>query len=312
MAELHQDTNYIEMKREMHALRKRIEDLEAERAAGGSSDHVWGVRRYLRARSWGWLPIAVAVLLALSVLGAQNKPEALFIDQNGNTLIGGQLRASGAIPAPSTPLPGGSGVIIGNSDIYFANTPQTHTGQGNQQGFAAIENDSKDFNTLMILGRNRSATCCDRFVGLWDKVGIGKANPGASLDVNGNALVAGRLGIAKDNPQTPLDVNGNALVAGSLGIGKNNPQTPLDVKGEIRGKPWISGPYQWAKGQARVPMTRSDHSVCFLTLVSGYFYGAGEVVEIVEDGGRWYLQGKAEQRDVRAQARCIGAPDNSW
>lgn len=97
-----------------------------------------------------------------------------------------------------------------------------------------------------------------------------------------------------------------------VGIGTTDPHAKLDVKGEIRGKLWYSGPYNWQKDQAATKMTRSDRSVCFLTRVSGYFYGSGEQVEIVENGGFWYLQGKAVQRDVAATARCVGAPNDSW
>jgi hypothetical protein len=59
-------------------------------------------------------------------------------------------------------------------------------------------------------------------------------------------------------------------------------------------------------------MTRVDRSVCFLTLVAGYFKGQGEIVEVVQKDNYWYLQGASAQADVRARAICIGAPDNSW
>lgn len=318
MTEFSHHIDYDAMQREMQALRKRIEELEAHR------------RRPFRRWSWHWLPITAAVLLALGVLGAQNKnkPDALFIDSNGNvginqtspseTLdvngtavirdkaalqgdlavgknldvtgnaalrgdlavgknldVSGQLQAKGVIPpANSQKLPGNSGVIIGNSDIYFANTPHAHTAQGNQQGFAAIENDStQNYNALMILGRSRT-NCppCDRVVELMDK----------------------------------------------LGIGKPNPQAPLDVAGEIRGKPWVSTEYVVDQGKTsghwsgELPMTKADHSVCFLTGVKGNFQGEQEYVRIVQDGDRWKLKANSWQNSVAVWARCIGAPDDSW
>jgi hypothetical protein len=98
-----------------------------------------------------------------------------------------------------------------------------------------------------------------------------------------------------------------------VGIGSPNPQATLDVKGEIRGKPWYSDAYEWKRYQGPVRMTRTDQSICFLTLVSGYFFGQGEVVQVVAgNDGHWWLTGIAGQRDVRAEARCIGAPDGSW
>lgn len=305
MTEFSHHSDYDEMQREMQALRKRIEDLEAHR------------RRPFMRWSWRWLPIAAAVLLVLGVLGAQNqnKPDALYIAPNGNVginqtspsetldvngtavirdkaafqgdlavgknmevtgnaVVRGQLQAKGVIPpANSQKLPDNSGVIIGNSDIYFANTPHDHTAQGNQLGFAAIENDSSDnYKALMILGRTRNSNCppCDRVVELMDK----------------------------------------------LGIGKPNPQAPLDVKGEIRGRPWLENKvFEVGGNGGSVKMTKVDHSVCFLTYVRGKFAGIGEWVEVVsKNDNYWYLQtgqggGGA---DIFAKARCIGAPDDSW
>lgn len=305
MTEFSHHSDYDEMQREMQALRKRIEDLEAHR------------RRPFMRWSWRWLPIAAAVLLALGVLGAQNqnKPDALYIAPNGNVginqtspsetldvngtavirdkaafqgdlavgknmevtgnaVVRGQLQAKGVIPpANSQKLPDNSGVIIGNSDIYFANTPHDHTAQGNQQGFAAIENDSSHYKALMILGRSRT-NCppCDRVVDLMDK----------------------------------------------LGIGKPNPQAPLDVAGEIRGKPWVSTEYVLNQGDTsskwsgELQMTKADHSVCFLTGVKGRFQGEQEYVRIVQDGDRWKLKANSWQASVAVWARCIGAPDDSW
>ncbi len=66
----------------------------------------------------------------------------------------------------------------GNSDIYFTRTDHKHSGIGNTQGWAAIENAS-DYNSLMILGRQ---TPQGRIVKLWDY-----------LEVNGNLTVTGNL-----------------------------------------------------------------------------------------------------------------------
>ncbi len=45
-------------------------------------------------------------------------------------------------------------------------------------------------------------------------VGVGKTNPQAKLDVNGDAVVNGSVGIGTTNPQAKLDVRGNALISG--------------------------------------------------------------------------------------------------
>jgi hypothetical protein len=86
---------------------------------------------------------------------------------------------------------------------------------------------------------------------------------------------------------------------------------PLDVKGEIRGKLWRSDEFSWKAGAAATKMTRTDHSVCFLTRISGWFNGEQEIVEITEENGFWMLKGNHTSSGT-SKARCIGAPDNSW
>lgn len=299
-----------QLREELALLRKEIEELKADRSRKPFSAP-W--HRFAGRRSWAWLRVSAAVLLALGLLGAQNKQDALYIKSNGNVginqtdpsatldvkgtavisekttlqgdlavgknldltgnaVVRGQLQASGVIPARSSQALPAGGVVIGNSDIYFANTPHSHTGQGNQKGFAAIENDSSNFKALMILGR--SADDGSRIVGMWDRVGIARADP----------------------------------------------KVALDVIGEIRGKPWRSQEFEWTQGEDNsnntkdfsVKMTRVDRSVCFLTGIRGKFQGREERVNIVESGNYWYLQGRSQQIHIRVTARCIGAPDDSW
>ena len=98
-----------------------------------------------------------------------------------------------------------------------------------------------------------------------------------------------------------------------VAIGENSADTPLDVKGEIRGARWTSREYEWSQGQAPTQMTKADHSACFLTSVRGLFAGAGESVEIKKnERGYWVLTGTSQQKDIRAKAKCIGAPDDAW
>jgi hypothetical protein len=68
-------------------------------------------------------------------------------------------------------------IDAGNSDIYFTNTNHDHTGKGNAEGHAAIEN-AKNYHALMILGRSIKGK--GRRVKLWDH-----------LQVNGNMQVTG-------------------------------------------------------------------------------------------------------------------------
>lgn len=139
------------------------------------------------------------------------------------------------------------------------------------------------------------------------------------------ADVAGKAAIENSSNYNGLMILGRTTAAGRIvrmwdriGVGGNDKSTvaaPLDVKGEIRGMPWRSAEYKWTESKpvTRTKMTKTDHSVCFLTAVTGYFFGGGERVEIVADpDGYWYLTGKSQTRDVSAVARCIGAPDDSW
>ena len=204
--------DHAEVLAELQRLRKKIEQMEADQSGRKPALGFRHIR--LAGRRWflSLLGFTTAVFLALVILGAQGKPDALFIeangyvginrtnpertlDVNGDALVRGQLQAKGTVPPGSQPLPASSGVVIGDSDIYFTNSTHSHTGQGNKEGFAAIENDGKDFNALMILGRNRTTPCCNRIVGMWDKVGIGTGDPKETLDVRGNGVFNGSLTI---------------------------------------------------------------------------------------------------------------------
>jgi hypothetical protein len=78
---------------------------------------------------------------------------------------------------------GATGLTLGNSDLYFGKTDHNHTGIGNTEGWAAIEN-AKDYDALMILGRAqyKNGKFDRRVVRLWDY-----------LEVNGNLAVTGSM-----------------------------------------------------------------------------------------------------------------------
>lgn len=75
------------------------------------------------------------------------------------------------------------GIRAGNSDLYFTKTHHNHSGIGNTQGYAAIEN-AADHDALMILGR--AGTDKGRKVKLWDY-----------LQVNGSMDITGTLTIGQ-------------------------------------------------------------------------------------------------------------------
>jgi hypothetical protein len=50
---------------------------------------------------------------------------------------------------------------------------------------------------------------------------------------------------------------------------------------------------------------------CYLTSVTGRFYGAGESVWVTRGSSKWLLGGSSQQSGVAARARCINARDAS-
>jgi hypothetical protein len=60
----------------------------------------------------------------------------------------------------------------------------------------------------------------------------------------------------------------------------------------------------WHQGEAPIRLIRKEEGFCALTLVTGSFQGAGEMVRVyVGDDGYWYLGGESHQEGVAAQ--CI-------
>jgi hypothetical protein len=75
----------------------------------------------------------------------------------------------------------GAALYVGGSDIYFTKTDHNHSGIGNTQGFAAIEN-ATNYGALMILGRATGGNP-NRIVKLWDYLQVN-----GNLDVTGNIV----------------------------------------------------------------------------------------------------------------------------
>jgi hypothetical protein len=369
MNEHSEGLNYSEMKAELQALRKKLEDLETKQAAFKSSTHPTVRRRFPKRLIIASIPLAVLVV-AGGLLWGQGAVKALFVDAKGNVGIGTD-DPKAALDVKGTASVGNlvsrGAIDAGNSELVFTEAKHSYSARGNTLGFAAIENDGPILGALAILGRTTSTTPLTRVVSVYDRLGIGKG-PEVPLDVNGNARVGGDLNLtgklvstgaieaaSSDLYFTKTDHDhsaiGNAagyaaiensknynglMILGRMNDSKTRrvvrmwdyigigggpdkiPQAQLDVVGEIRGKPWVSAEYEWScpsrcSDQPGTKMTKTDHSVCFLTYVSGMFYGGGEVVEIVDSGGYWVLKGaEGQYYPIKAKARCIGAPDNSW
>jgi hypothetical protein len=80
---------------------------------------------------------------------------------------------------------------ITGSDLYFTETDHRHTGAGNAQGHAAIENAS-DYGALMILGRTTPA---GRIVKTWDYLEVnGRFNSNGDMAIHGKHAFRGNDG----------------------------------------------------------------------------------------------------------------------
>jgi hypothetical protein len=273
MKESSEGSEVVGLETELQLLRDKVEQLEAQHA------HQQG--RPLRRRIAGILVAAVFAVLLLAVLGAQNKPDALFIDAkgnvginqtspqapldvNGNAVVRGQMTVDGntefkgQIIGPldakdkalfrrqmtrADTITPETGLVAGSSDLYFTDTKHSHSGLGNPTGFAAIEN-AQDYNALMILGRQ---TPRGRIVAMWDKVGInmGLCNPQTDACA----------------PQAQLDVRGDIKVSGKI----NGEKPPIMYKlGATRPSPTWShvdidlGPYCADDDGCRIKLLMQD------------------------------------------------------
>jgi len=134
---------------------------------------------------------------------------------SGTAVFSGSMNASGVVTLGKDD--GSDALIVkgaihaARSDLYFTKTDHVHTGFGNTQDFAAIEN-AQNFGALMILGRQ---TANGRIVKLFDFLEVnGNFKTTGSADIDGSVTIgttsSGFLGL----PGRPRRVG-----AGTLNIG---------------------------------------------------------------------------------------------
>jgi hypothetical protein len=169
-------------------------DAATNRAGFGIADGAGATRLYLDAA--GNLGLGTNDPQAkLHVAGGGARIEG-DLTVAGTTAFTGAITASGQVTLGKDD--GSLNVVIrgaveaARSDLYFTKTDHVHTGIGNTQGFAAIENSAGPYNALMLLGRQ---TTSGRVVKVWDY-----------LEVNGN-----------------FRSTGNGDIGGSLTIGTTTP-----------------------------------------------------------------------------------------
>jgi hypothetical protein len=268
------------------------------------------------------------------VLYGQGAMDALFIDQSGNVGVGTTTPQGFQIVLPEANKPNApkagitlAGGLNGNASIEVRNngegTPYIDFAQKTgvdydarlrltAPGQLAIEGTDVGIGTTTPT--HKFHVVAQDAVGLFESSGNQaylrlSTNEGLENRVEITNRPGGRLSLWTREGGDVFNITKD----GKVGIGRTDPKTALDVKGEIRGKLWTSIEYEWSQYDKTTKiMTKSDRSMCFLTYVSGLFAGAGEAVEIKEQNGYWVLMGRSQQKDVRARAKCIGAPDDSW
>ena len=171
-------------------------------------------------------------------------------------------------------------IEAGNSDLYFTNPNHNHTGLGNTDGYAAIEN-AKSHGALMILGRaSRPSGSLKRTVKLWD-----------FLQVNGDLEVTGDL----------------------LGAAKNTAGAALRVRcGETSTSTWVQ--YTGGRGVYIDIDTSSCHfgsTPMYITSLVGNSShwsttGGSSVYSPTNKGFRVYVRWAAGSPLTPAQAKSLG------
>jgi hypothetical protein len=78
--------------------------------------------------------------------------------------------------------------------------------------------------------------------------------------------------------------------------------------GSANALPWyINATGSWSQGNnGATPLASSNDSFCYLTRITGRFYGDGERVQVfADDTQTWYVGGQSQQIDVGASANCL-------
>jgi cytoskeletal protein CcmA (bactofilin family) len=165
-----------------------------------------------------------------------------LVTASGTLTVGGEFTASSRVTLGradgSTELVVRGALQAARSDIYFTDINHQHTGFGNTDGYAAIENAISPYNALMILGRK---TAGGRIVKLWDILEVnGKLDVNnGNLNVLGNSAEAGNLTVGRNLTVTgSIESRTNLKVDGSVTIGSSS-TNPAGGSPEINLGQWI-------------------------------------------------------------------------
>jgi len=191
MNELANDVSYSELRAELQALRKKLEDLETRQSAIKPSGR--GTLRQRFPRTFLVASILLSVLFVGSgLLWGDQAIQALIVDKDGN------VRINGVVGIGRAPIADQSLLVTPK----VGNIPLNVTNPGNTINWLTVLSDGK---VLMNGGG----------------VGIGTSpTEGNKLSVKGDADFSGKVGVGITKPDATLDVGGNLHAAGNV-----NPST---------------------------------------------------------------------------------------
>lgn len=233
----------------VRAPHQRIEALEAARSNQMIPGRARCRRRFSASPIWAVPLVMAGMLLAPGVLGAQNKPDALFIDTNGNVGMG--------TTTPGFPL---TFPDIWGDKISLWGQAGAHYGFGVLNNLLQIHASSKDADIVFGYGKSDSLTETMRirgdgllhFGGTTAASTRLPAGQGAYLGwnflnggteetdfINNRGGGAGGFAFMNTDPDGSEDIKKSTLMVvtgdGRVGIGRGDapPRGLLDVNGEI-------------------------------------------------------------------------------
>jgi hypothetical protein len=105
-----------------------------------------------------------SVIFGLQDRGSNRKDAVIAWGDDGND----DFRFIAPTGADALRISGAGEPFLPSSSLYFSGTGHSHTGNGNNLGYAAIENAGAPYNALMLLGRTVSTSPLRRVVKCWD------------------------------------------------------------------------------------------------------------------------------------------------
>jgi hypothetical protein len=237
MSESREGLNYNEMKDELQALRKKLEDLEANQSALQVGTRPTARRRFSRRLITASISLAALLVAAGGLLWGQ-QIQALFVDNQGNVGIGvnppgAKLDVAGKIKAAEADV---SGLLKGRT--LLAESAQVTTGTLDVTNKAIA-------GTLESRGDLKAKTLVvDESATLGNAIVKNNLNPGGELlTVGGDVTMKGKLTSKgrfqrDDEPEATYDILPRyTLVLTAPNYAMKSKTIPLDVLGSVCGYP---------------------------------------------------------------------------